>query len=236
MEQPCRHSLMPCFAVTGYHITQHSEYAGGWDLRVDAHNGDAITIADIELPEARAFIKCMERMLVHQAPDTLAESTPTPGGLRPADGQPASAEPPPADEPPSTGPQPSVAQEPDTQWAYTAGGWVPGRDGQIQVVVGRGEYVLPLLPPGGSCHRGEWVTPPAGGWPASRTTGPQFELDRSQVAHTTTHVPPKIVHVQPGETITHLCSCSLVAGGRLADDPDCPMHHGVPTVYLFDGR
>ena len=44
---------------------------------------------------------------------------------------------------------------------------------------------------------------------------------------------PRVVHLQPGESIQWLCTCRPICSGQLADDPDCQMHHGQPTTYII---
>lgn len=51
-----------------------------------------------------------------------------------------------------------------------------------------------------------------------------------------THPPliQRVVHLQPGETVELWCTCQTIAGGHLADNPACKMHHGEPTLYIFN--
>lgn len=248
MEQPRQHSLMPCFNIVGYHITQRPGNFASWDLRIDARDRDAITIDDIGITEAQAFIKCFQRMLIHTAQhqgcghdlpsDQILADEDQDGRSEPpplADGPPSDPSGTPRTDPPSTGPKPEAAQEP-----YVTGGWVPaGTATQLAAaMVTAGEYVLPGLPPTGTCHNGEWIAPAAGTAPQNLAHGRQYELDNplviSLAGSTTTHVPPRIVHVAPGKALLIECTCWLAAGGALADNPNCQMHHGTPTTYVFN--
>jgi hypothetical protein len=232
-----RHSLMPCFSVTGYHITPQPGSHSVWDLRVDGRDGDAITVDGISVDEAQAFIKCVQRMLIHDGPGSASEELlnteefqdlravaqhgldhPRPAASTdPEDPGAASSAPNPG--PPSSGPEAGAAQEP-----YATGGLV--RPGDCAVVLDAGcDYVLPQ----------SWLNPHSGPWQSGRGGQTQFEVRFDQVpVASVTHVPPQRVHVKPGEVISRVCSCQPIAGGTLADDPNCRMHHAVPTVYVFD--
>lgn len=239
MRPPRQHSLMPCLNASGYHITGHPGSHGSWDLRVDARNGDAITVEDISVSEAQAFIKCLEKMLIHQAPDPLSGQATSIDEARAAEGlderrdPPPPADDPPSDpsdqprtDPPSTGPEPAAAQEP-----LATGGWIP--PGAQSAVIGAGDYVLPQ----------SWINPRPGPWQEIRfdpavqlAEGRHYQLSFNvPTPGSTRHMAPQLVHVKPGEVISLVCSCQPIAGGTLADDPNCRMHHAVPTVYVFDG-
>jgi len=234
------HSLMPALNAVGYHITQHSGSMASWDLRVDARNGDAITVEQIELTEAQSFIKCLDKMLIHQAPDALAEGTMSTDGIRAAEGLSGRSEPPPSDgeapgdpsgqprtDPPSTGPEPAAAQEP-----YATGGWVG--PGNLTAVIGACDYVLP--------H--SWLNPCSGPWqeirfdPAVRLAeGWHYQLSFNvPTPGATRHMAPQLVHVKPGEVVSVQCTCWLAASGAVTDNPNCQLHHGQPTIYQFDAR
>lgn len=242
MQPPRPHSLMPCLDAVGYHLTRHGHSFAAWDLRVEARNGDAITLEAVQLAEAQAFIACLNKMLLHQTP--LADGTTTPDvscagkdlSDRPEPSPPAGE--PPTDpgssqrtDPPSAGPGPAAAREP-----HASGGWVPWTGTQIgTATVAAGEYLLPFLPPGGICLGGEWIVPPVDGPPAARERGRQYETDQVPVP-AATHQRSATVHVPPGAAISVTCTCRPIAGGAPADDPNCRIHHGAPTVYVFDGR
>lgn len=228
--EPRRHKIWPCLVgMAGYHITAQPGSTASWDLRVDALNGDAVTVDGISLAEAQAFISCLQKMLIHFAPGQPAAGAMTIDEIRASAGLPGRSDPPPAagetpedpsgaprTDPPSTGPQPAAAQEP-----YATGGWVPPH-AQL-MVISAGDCVLPSA----------WLEGP---WPtAAASSGPQFEIRFDQTAPRP-HGWPQVVHLKPGEVINVTCSCQTIAGGTLADNPNCPMHHGASTVYVFDGR
>jgi hypothetical protein len=235
MERPRQYGLMPSFEVVGYHVTKRPGSLTRYDLRIDGRNG-VITADDISIDEAQAFIKYFERLLLHNEPEPpAAEGVPSSGETPRPDEPPADANGVPGTDPPPTGPEPAAAPEP-----LAIGGWLPpGTATQVTTaMVTAGEYALPGLPPGGMCYSGEWSVPaPGNPWPPLPGRQAQYEVRFDPAGPLpATHVMPQVVHLKPGETISIACSCRTIAGGALADDPNCRMHHGAPTMYVFDAR
>jgi hypothetical protein len=219
-----RHGVLPMFNLTGYHLTRQADSVGSWDLRVDASNGDALTVDGISVTEGQAFIKCLQNAVLHTAP-TLEVNLTTPDeirieeGLAPPRRRGTPPQDPPADPsgvPAEPTPKSPAPEQGATTQPYATGG--PVQLGQCVSVVGRGEYVA------------------SPSWTGTGVFTRRFELDVSSIAPAAAPV-ARFVHVPPGTPIEFAvwCSCGTMSGGLRVDNPSCEMHHGQPTVYVFDG-